>query len=261
MKPGKKVTLNFAEARMVDHTFMEQLHHFEEEYQHGGGTVSIVGFDHFQQMSNHPLAARKIGSSSKFEIQLSTRQIGLRKFAMAEQYAFNPMRVRTAMKYKGFPIEQGNKIQYEENFMEKYIEAGKISVSDITLRQLDRPESSDTNITVVQISETDFSIPDFALEPEGLGTKLSEMFSGKDIDFNEHPGFSKMYYLRGLAETQVRSFFAGKVVTFLESHEPVHIEAHKNRLLFYQKHGLLDPDQIVVLEQFAEDFVTMIESK
>ena len=33
IKPGKKVQLNFADAHIVDHTFMEQLHHFEEEYQ------------------------------------------------------------------------------------------------------------------------------------------------------------------------------------------------------------------------------------
>ena len=48
LKPGKKVVLNFADARIVDHTFMEQLHHFEDEYQHGGGTVTVTGFEYFQ---------------------------------------------------------------------------------------------------------------------------------------------------------------------------------------------------------------------
>ena len=263
IKPGKKVTINFADARIVDHTFMEQLHHFEEEYQHSGGVVSIVGFEQFQFLSNHPLAARKFSPSSqaKFEVKLGPRQIELRKFAQAQEYGFNPMKVRSAMKYKDFPIEKGNNIQYEENFMEKYIEAGKISISDVTLTQGARQASSDTHLTVVHVTETELSIPDFALEPEGFTTKLSEMFTGKDIDFPEYPGFSKKYYLRGSSEVGVRDFFAGPIVRFLEKHEPVHIEAHKNRLLFYKKLDLLDPAQIQELEKVAEEFVVLASQK
>jgi MFS superfamily sulfate permease-like transporter len=261
IKPGKKVIINFTDARIVDHTFMEQLHHFEEEYQHSGGSVSILGFDHFEFFSSHPLAARKAGKGNKFEIQLNTRQVALRKFAQLNDYAFSPMKVRTALKYKDFPIAAGNKIQYEENFMEKYSEAGKISISDITLTQVGRPETSDTQITIVQINETDVIIPDFALEPEGISTKLSEIFSGKDLDFHEHPEFSQKYYLRGISEDEIRNFFTGNVVRFLESHEAIHIEAHKNRLLFYQKLDLLEPVQIESLEKFAEEFAKLIQSK
>src|SRR6267378_308243 len=65
IKAGKKVTINFADARIVDHTFMEQLHHFEEEYQHQGGIVSVVGFEHFEFLSNHPLAARKFSPGNQ----------------------------------------------------------------------------------------------------------------------------------------------------------------------------------------------------
>ena len=165
------------------------------------------------------------------------------------------------MKYKDFPIEKGNNIQYEENFMEKYIEAGKISISDVTLTQGARQASSDTHITVVHVTETDLSIPDFALEPEGLSTKLSEMFSGKDIDFAEYPGFSKKYYLRGPSEVPVRDFFAGPIIHFLEKQESVHIEAHKNRLLFYKKLDVLQPAQIQELEKVAEEFVAMASEK
>ena len=242
---------------------MEQLHHFEEDYQHGGGTVTVLGFEHFEFLSHHPLAARKFspGSQTKFEIRLSPRQIELRKFALAQEYVFNPMKVRSAMKYKDFPIEKGNNIQYEENFMEKYIEAGKISISDVTLTQGARQDSTDTHITVVHITETELSVPDFALEPEGLSTKLSEMFVGKDIDFPENPEFSKKYYLRGPSEVHVRDFFAGPIIHFLEKQEPVHIEAHKNRLLFYKKLNLLEAGQIQELEKVAEEFVMLALQK
>ncbi|CAG9931787.1 SulP family inorganic anion transporter [Candidatus Nitrotoga arctica] len=60
LKTGKKVELDFSKAKLVDHSFMEFLKHFEEDYTHTGGTVIVKGFDRFQPFSNHPLAGRKV---------------------------------------------------------------------------------------------------------------------------------------------------------------------------------------------------------
>ena len=60
LKTGKKVELDFSKAKLVDHTFMEFLKHFEEDYTHTGGTVIVKGFERFQPFSNHPLAGRKV---------------------------------------------------------------------------------------------------------------------------------------------------------------------------------------------------------
>ena len=60
LEAGKKVELDFSKAKLVDHTFMEFLKHFEEEYTHAGGTVIVKGFERFQPFSNHPLAGRKV---------------------------------------------------------------------------------------------------------------------------------------------------------------------------------------------------------
>jgi MFS superfamily sulfate permease-like transporter len=263
LKPGKDVTFNFEEAKLVDHSFMDQLHHFEEDRHHQGGHVTLTGLEKFNALSSHPLAARKIGggSPSKIEIQLTPRQIGLRKFAESEGYLFHPQRLKSLLKYKDFPIQKGNKIQYEENFMEKYNEFGKISISDITLTEGARQARTDTHFTVVHISETDLVVPDFALEPEGISTKLTEMFGGKDIDFREHPEFSDMYYLRGHNEEKVREFFAGPVVEYIEKHRPLHIECHRNRLLFYKKLDLLEASEIHDLETIAEGFLELVEQK
>ncbi len=257
IKPGKKVTINFSEARIVDHSFMEQLHHFEEEYQQSGGSVAVQGFDSFKFFSNHPLAARKLDTSSqqRIEIKLSPRQISLRKFADANDYDFNPQHIRTANKYKDFPIEKGNKIRFEENMLSKYLDIGKIEVADMTLIEGARQASTETHMTIVHVSDIGLLIPDFALEPEGLGTKLSELIGGKDIDFKEYPEFSRKYYLHGQPESGIREFFNIRIIRFLESREKIHIECHKRRLLFYKKLDVLDVTEIEFLEKFAEDFV------
>ncbi len=262
LKPGKNIVFDFEQAKFVDHSFMDQLHHFEDTYHQSGGNVSIANLDHLNPLSGHPLAARKVmkEAADKIEIRLTSRQIALRKFASSNEYDFNPQHVRVAAKYKEFPIQQGNKIRFEENVLSKYADIGKVEVADMTLVQGARQASMETHVTVVHISETDLPIPDFALEPESFGTKFSELMGGKDIDFAEFPNFSRKYYLRGQSESDIRAFFTEPVVRFLEDREEIHIECHKHRLLLYKKLDLLEPTEIEFLEKFAEDFVAALKS-
>lgn len=257
VKPGTKVVLDVTEAHLLDHSFMEYMHHLEEEQVHSGGSVVAVGFDRFKPFSNHPMAARKFSSESRsrLEFKLSPRQLDLRNLSEREEYAFYPQRVKNALKYKDFPIQKGNRILFEENVLSKYYDFGKIDVSDITLTEGAMQDREDTHITVVHLSETDFTIPDFALEPEGLWSKFSELVGGKDIDFTDHPGFSEKYYLRGEDEDSIRAFFTESALNFLENREEMHIECHKNKLLFYKKRDLLESSEIEYIIKFAENFL------
>jgi len=256
----KTIVFNFTEAKLVDHSFMEQLHHFEEDAHTHGGKVIWTGLEKFSPFSNHPLAARKLAkdAASRFEIKLNPRQVMLRAFADQNELTFYPQKVRNALKYKDFPIQQGNKIQYEENVMTKYSEYGKIDISDITLTEGARQAQEDTHITIFQMSELDATIPDFALEPEGLFTKLSEISFGKDINFEAHPVFSKKYYLRSNDERATRYFFNESIITFLEAHEEMHIESHKNKLLVYKKKSLLETSEITEVLVFINALAEQI---
>lgn len=262
IKPGQKVVINFSEARIVDHSFMEFLHHFEEEYQHHGGVVSIQGFDYFQMFSNHPLATRKLVpvNPSKIELRLSPRQIELRKLAENNEWAYYPQRTRATIKYKGFPFQTGKKISFEENILSQYTEHGKLELSDVTLLEGALQDQKEIPITILHISDVDILAPDFALEPEGMWSKLFEGISGKDIDFAQYPVFSKKYYLRSPQENDIPSFFTESLIHFLENHEDMHIECHKHRFIFYKKRDLLEPAEMLHLAKFAEDFLEVIST-
>ena len=56
---AKNVIFDFSETAVVDHSVMENLHHFGEDYQAAGGAVEFVGMDHFTAASSHPSAARR----------------------------------------------------------------------------------------------------------------------------------------------------------------------------------------------------------
>jgi MFS superfamily sulfate permease-like transporter len=252
-KPGRKVVFNFSEAHIIDHTLLEHLHHFEEDYHNSGGHVLMQGLGRHKANSDHPLATRKVtaGSASTLEFKLNKRQVELRDFAEQEDFAFYPMILRNMAKYKDFPIEKGARVVYEENLLSKYTDQGKFEFSDITLTRGAGSAQEDTKISVLFISDIPASIPDFALEPEALWTKFSELSFGHDIDFDNHPKFSKKYYLRGEDEHAIRHFFSGELVAFFEQHPSIHVESHRNRLLLYLRHDEASAEELKLIEAFA----------
>jgi len=209
------------------------------------------------------MEARKFSPENlnRIEYKLSPRQLELRAFAEREEYLFNPQRVKNVMKYKDFPLQKGNRILFEENTLTKYSDHDRIDVSDITLTEGSMDDREDTHITLVHVSEIDVAIPEFSLEPEGLWSKWSELSGGRDLDFHEYPVFSKKYYLRSETEEVVRQFFSESIIRFLENREEMHIECHRNKLLFYKKRDVLQSSEIDYVVQFAEDFLTVVYQK
>lgn len=57
--PGFKVTIDLKNTKMIDHSVMENLHHFEHDYLQSGGSVTIIGHENHVPVSKHRLAARK----------------------------------------------------------------------------------------------------------------------------------------------------------------------------------------------------------
>jgi MFS superfamily sulfate permease-like transporter len=56
---GKTVIFDLSKTATIDHTVMEYLHHYCEDYERRGGRAVISGLDQHVSTSNHPLAARK----------------------------------------------------------------------------------------------------------------------------------------------------------------------------------------------------------
>jgi MFS superfamily sulfate permease-like transporter len=55
----KKIYFDLSEAKMIDHTVMEFIDHYCEDYRQRGGQCEIVGLDKHEAYSDHPHAVRK----------------------------------------------------------------------------------------------------------------------------------------------------------------------------------------------------------
>ncbi len=56
---GKTVVFDLSETSTIDHTVMEFLHHYCEDYERAGGVAELLGLDNHASRSSHPLAPRK----------------------------------------------------------------------------------------------------------------------------------------------------------------------------------------------------------
>lgn len=56
---GRKVCFDLAQTVVIDHSVLENLHHFESDYQRAGGTITYRGMEDLVPVSSHRYAARK----------------------------------------------------------------------------------------------------------------------------------------------------------------------------------------------------------
>jgi MFS superfamily sulfate permease-like transporter len=56
---GFDVEINLEDTSLVDHSVMENLNHFKQDYEAEGGKVNIMGLDLHRAVSGHELSARK----------------------------------------------------------------------------------------------------------------------------------------------------------------------------------------------------------
>lgn len=56
---GFNVIIDLKKTRLVDHSVMESLHHFQHDYESQGGTVKIEGLSNHRPISNHKFASQK----------------------------------------------------------------------------------------------------------------------------------------------------------------------------------------------------------
>ena len=57
--PGFKVTIDLKNTKLIDHSVMENLHHFEHDYMQSGGTVTLIGHEDHEAISTHKHSSRK----------------------------------------------------------------------------------------------------------------------------------------------------------------------------------------------------------
>jgi len=91
------------------------------------------------------------------------------------------------------------------------------------------------------------ALPAFDVRPENILYKIAALFGYHDINFAEHPEFSRRYLLRGADENAVRKLFSGPLVDFFMSlprEKNWSVEGQGEWLLVYRHRHKADPARL-----------------
>ncbi|HSZ72384.1 MAG TPA: SulP family inorganic anion transporter, partial [Cytophagaceae bacterium] len=216
-----RLQLDLSQVEYVDHTVMEHLHHLGEDYHRDGGDLKIIGTENLQPVSAHPLSDRILTNKDLLlEGYRATREDRLKVLASQSGFSYKDFNKNISSNYG--KLSTDNKvIKYEGNVLSK--EEGGINyvLSDLSIISGGDFKAGVSNVTVLSVSNLHLGIPLFILKEE----KFLESAFMSDINFADHPKFSKTYKLNGFNDLQVREFFTKNVITYIESQDIYHIES------------------------------------
>ncbi|HAR19393.1 MAG TPA: sulfate transporter [Cytophagales bacterium] len=244
------VTLDFAESRLIDHTFMEMLHRYEEDFHDNGGHISLIGFENHHYSSLHPFSLRTYLNNPSIITRntLNKRQQELADYAMANGLEFEERIKSKMVKLSLSPFMIARKAKTIENLLVGSTDNYNYFFADIYLEEGAYLTKMGRNMTVVYVSGIRNELPDFSLEKEGL-LDLLGFSASQDIDFKNYPLFSKRYLLTSNAPNKVRSLFSDDLIRFFETENNIFVECVNNSLLIHSDSGLLEAND---LEAYTE---------
>ncbi|MEE2739088.1 MAG: hypothetical protein VX435_12740 [Planctomycetota bacterium] len=114
--------------------------------------------------------------------------------------------------------------------------------------------------TVIAMQSEQLQCPAFHLRPESKRDIIGSVLQFQDIDFDDHPEFSKAFVLKSDAEDDTRKFFDQELLDYFSEHPGIYFEMTTGMFLLYRKHRLLKPAHADCYRDFLEDGYLMFQA-
>ncbi len=258
------VELDMSEVVMIDHTFMEHLHEYEDDFGHEGGLITMKGMENLTPYSTHPLSARKLINNAIFaptKIVYNSRQTELAQLAKRKGFHFDYKRTASILKFRFAPFTIAQKAEYGENLLMCSSPHCNYFFTDIHIEEGALMTKGEYKMTILLVTDIHTKIPEFTLDKTGALDMLKEIGGDKDIDFEGYPEFSNEYFLSGYHEEEVREFFDDRILKLFERRKGFYVECKNNVLLVHRKIDLLSTEEIEDSIEFLDEFMTIVHEK
>jgi len=113
--------------------------------------------------------------------------------------------------------------------------------------------------SVAAVESADLLLPEFHLRPERKLDVIGGLLGQQDIDFDDHPEFSRAFVLKSDVEQETRNFFDQQLLDFLSDQPDISLEASQGRFLFFRRWKLIKPEAQDV-RQFLGETHTLLRT-
>lgn len=256
---NKDAIIDFSMCEFVDHSVMENLNDYAESFRRKDGHFEVIGLDSHNAGSEHQFALRKNLSKSQEEFKttnLTKRQKSLQVIAEELCWQYQPFQQEEIIDLQKFGYFKTRQIKKVSNVLSKE----NCKLFDVEFHEGELFAKQIIKATMFYIS-LDKIIPEFTLDKEGIFEYIYHFAGFEDIDFDNHPDFSKRFFLLGKNKEAIKKFFTDELILFIESNDYYHIEANKNGLLIIGKERLAGIKEIKALKLFGVGLKKIISTK
>jgi len=258
---GSTLIADFSHASFVDHTVMEHLAGYIENFEQKGGHMELVGLDDFAPSSTHPLGVqskrRGLLRSSTKEISLSSKQEKLSNFAV-----LNRMRY-TAWPAPGWDRRVGQfsyfrfrSIDYTTNLMEH--EEHDLFAIEVNSHSGEFIVKDSQHLACVVIEPKGVNLPKFVMDRERIFERLAHFAGVPEIELG-HAKFDQRYALKGKNKTRIKEFFTKECVDFLSEHPAFHMESNGQAILIFHKERVASVVEFKLMVNFALQWMELMQ--
>jgi MFS superfamily sulfate permease-like transporter len=245
---NEEVIIDFSLCDFVDHSVMENMNSYAETFKRKGGHLEIIGLDNYSTRSEHPFALRKnIPDFIKPKKDVLTkRQKSLQKIGTELDWSYLPSQKEEITQLPTFVYFKTRKINKVSNISSN----GQCSLFDIEFSEGEMIAKQVIRASMFFI-KLDRRVPEFTLDKEGVFEYIYHFTGFKDIEIDNHPDFSKRFYLSGKNQGKIKELFTDELVLFFESNPYYHIESSEHGLLILDKERLAGVKEIKALADFG----------
>lgn len=254
------ISLDFSETRFVDHTFLNNIHHLQNEFVRSGGELSKKGFDKHHFQSEHHLASRRrITNPNWFKKQetLSLRQRDIK--SIADEFGFDfvanasPSLIRPYLS----PFSILPRFKRAKNFAFGTRTHYNIMLCDITYEAVDDFSRKSSEATVAIIHNiARGGVPDFYTEKEASLFNADARYDFERIKLKSIPNF----HVYGNNSNLLNEFFSDDLLDIVNTHDH-DIECQRRVILLHNNWAKISDvqklkDFLNYTDQFAQQVVS-----
>lgn len=189
-----------------------------------------------------------IGLSHAYE---KKRAAGLKALAESMNLPFFPHGDATLVRTLGaFHLFSLGRSKAVSNMIHGQSEDTDLAIFDYRFTTGHGKHKHTTRQTVIYFDTPRLSLTGFALRPESLFQKLGKILGLDDIDIQDSPRFSSLFWLQGSHVAEVRKLFREDVVQWFEKRPDLSAEGSGPRLILYRAARRTSPEQV---RQLMED--------
>ena len=113
-------------------------------------------------------------------------------------------------------------------------------------------------LTVVLVGTDSLQAPSCHLRPTiAFWDPIGAMLGKQDINFQEHPTFSKAFVLKSNMEQESRAFFDSELMDFFTQHANISFESRDGAFLYFRQWQRVDPTGAAIRDFLGEGYAVL----